>query len=70
MGEGCQCGADPSDSLSEHDLDFAGKHNVDEECACQCGDDRPYGMPSEYDCSEYEEACLDSQGATHTLSCY
>lgn len=66
---GCPCGADSSDPVSEHDLGFDGRHIVDDECVCQCGDDAPYGEPVVQECSDYEEACVDRNGTTQMLQC-
>ena len=66
---GCLCGADSSDTLAEHDLSFEGSHSLDDECACYCGNDAPFDLPKDRECSEYDGTCRTAQGEDSILVC-
>ena len=65
----CPCGADPSDTLTEHDLSFEGSHLVDDECVCRCGNDEPFALVRDRSCGEYVGPCEDNAGEPRTLVC-
>jgi hypothetical protein len=68
---GCPCGSDPEAPLTEHDLDFEGKHRLAVGCVCQCGDDRPVqGSRSGDVCGDEGASCTDAAGRARTYVCY
>lgn len=66
---GCPCGSEPSDPFSEHDSSYLGEHVVDNECVCQCGDDPPFGLLEDRECSEYNGPCTKDDGEAAELIC-
>ena len=69
LGLGCPCGTDPSKPLREHDPNYAGRHVLELECQCQCGDDPLVPRPRDRGCREYETSCVDRAGERRTLLC-
>ena len=69
LGLGCPCGSDPSEPLSEHDPSYAGRHALELECQCQCGDDHLVAQPRDRACSDYEAPCVARDGQSRTLVC-
>ncbi len=65
----CPCGSDPNDPVSEHDPTFVGKHTVEDECVCYCGDDPPFGLVKDRECADYNGSCTDEHGQEQQLSC-
>jgi hypothetical protein len=67
---GCPCGAAAEDPLAEHDPSFTGRHVVDDECVCRCGDGEPLARPREASCAVHEVDCVDPSGVSRRLTCY
>jgi hypothetical protein len=68
---GCPCGGDPEAPLTEHDLQYAGRHVLTTGCVCQCGADTPVQGPREGDlCPDDGRECVDAAGRAESFACY
>ena len=67
--QGCPCGAETSDPFAQHDLSFSGRHELDEECACRCGDGERFALPRDTECVAIQAPCVDPEGREGRLEC-
>ncbi len=67
----CGCGASPDDGLAQHDLSYAGDHDLSNGCACRCADGplRPEPYDDEGTCEYEGETCTDDEGYPAELVC-
>lgn len=67
----CPCGARIGDPIGAHDDAFDGQHELEEGCACRCGDGPLESWP--YDdvgsCEHDGASCRESDGTVIPLDC-